>query len=61
MAGHVARRPDDWLPKTMPFAHNEGTSPKGGRRKPWTIDVRDDLVAQSLSYSWYRKVQDRAG
>ena len=61
--GHLARMPNERLPKQLLFAtlgQNENTQPSVGRPiKPWSDYVREDLSKLGLLYHWYRAAQDR--
>ena len=66
LLGHLARMPDEWLPKRALFGHMHinGSGVRGKRQKQWVhhVDyVREDLQLAGLSYTWWRKSQDRAG
>ena len=60
--GHLARMPDDRLPKRVLFGHMDGIAArsKGRAQKCWADYVREDLQSAGLSLNWWRKSQDRA-
>lgn len=59
--GHLARMPDERLPKNVLFGHMDGSGLRGYSQKQWVDYVREDLQIAGLSYTWCRKSQDRAG
>lgn len=61
--GHVARMPDDRLPKTMLFGWLPQPRPRCGPRKRWRDVVRKDLKEVGLEENeWYREAtRSRAG
>ena len=60
--GHLARMPDDRLPKRVLFGHMDGTTARyrGRALKQWVVYVREDLQFAGLSLNWWRRSQDRA-
>ena len=59
--GHLARMPDERLPKRVLFGHMDGSGLRGKSQKQWVNYVREDLQIAGLSYTWWKKSQDRAG
>ena len=59
--GHLARMPDERLPKRVLFGHMDGSGLRGRSQKQWMDYVREDLHFAGLSITWWRKSQDRAG
>ena len=59
--GHLARMPDERLPKRVLFGHTDGSGVRGKSQKQWVDYVREDLQFAGLSFTWWRKSQDRAG
>jgi hypothetical protein len=59
--GHLARMPDERLPKTVLFGHMDGSGRRGNSQKQCVDYVMEDLQTAGLSYTWWRKSQDRAG
>ncbi len=57
--GHVARMPDDRLPKILLFASLQGEGVRGAPLKSWRDYVREDLQALKLNLTRYRKAKDR--
>ena len=57
--GHLARMPDERLPKRVLFGHMDGFVLRG--KSQWVDYVREDLQIAGLSYTWWKKSQDRAG
>ena len=61
--GHLARLPDDRLPKRLLFGslpHSEDQARRPGRAlKSWSDYVRDDLHNLSMPYQWYSLAQNR--
>ena len=59
--GHVARMPDERLPKRLLFGTRGQTAPsKPGRMiQCWPEYVRDDLNKLYIAYSWFKLAQDR--
>ena len=58
--GHLARMPDERLPKRVLFGHMDGSGVRGNSQKQWVDYVREDLQFAGLSFTWWRKSQDRA-
>ena len=60
--GHLARMPNDRLPKRVLFGHMDGTASglRGRARKQWMDYVREDLRSAGLSLNWWRRSHDRA-
>ena len=59
--GHLARMPDERLPKKVLFGHMDGSGVRGRSQKQWVDYVREDLHLAGLSLTWWKKSQDRAG
>ena len=59
--GHLARMPDERLPKRVLFGHMDGSGLRGKSQKQWVDYVREDLHYAGLLITWWRKSQDRAG
>ena len=59
--GHLARMPDERLPKRVLFGHMDGSGVRGKSQKQWVDYVREDLQFAGLLFTWWRKSQDRAG
>lgn len=57
--GHVARMPDDRLPKQVLFSRLPETRPACGPRLRWKDVVKADLQALGIYGSWYALAQDR--
>ena len=58
---YLARMPDERLPKRVLFGHMDGSGLRGKSQKQWVDYVREDLQIAGLSYTWWKKSQDRAG
>ena len=60
--GHLARMPDDRLPRRVLFGHMNCTAARfrGRALKQWIDYVREDLQFAGLSLNWWRRCQDRA-
>ena len=52
--GHLARMPDERLPKRVLFGHMDGSGVRGKRQKQWVDYVREDLQFAGLSFTWWR-------
>ena len=61
LLGHLARMPDERLPKRVLFGHMDGSGLRGKSQKQWVDYVREDLQIAGLLYTWWEKSQDRAG
>ena len=59
--GHLARMPDERLQKRVLFRHMDGSGLRVKNQKQWVDYVREDLQIAGLSYTWWKKSQDRAG
>ena len=59
--GHLARMPDERLPKRVLFGHMDGSGLRGKSQQQWVDYVGEDLQIAGLSYTWWKKSQDRAG
>ena len=59
--GHLARMPDERLPMRVLFGHMDGSGFRGKSQKQWVDYVKEDLQFAGLSFTWWRKSQDRAG
>ena len=58
--GHLARMPDQRLPKMCLFSWLPQTRPQGGPRRRWRDLVKTDLKAVGVSDGcWYSEAQDR--
>ena len=58
--GHLARMPDQRLPKMCIFSWLPQTRPQGGPRRRWRDLVKTDLKAVGVSNGcWYSKALDR--
>ena len=53
--GHLARMPNDRLPKRVLFGHMDGSGVRGRSQKQWVDFVREDLHSAGLSLTWWRK------
>ena len=51
---------DERLPKRVLFGHMDGSGVRGKSQKQWVDYVREDLQFAGLSFTWWRKSQDRA-
>ena len=60
-SGHLARMPNERLPKRVLFGHMGGSGVRGKSQKEWVDYVREDLQFAGLSFTWWRKSQDTAG
>ena len=64
--GHLARMPDERLPKRVLYGHMNDSGVRGKSQKQWVGYVRDlledlRLAGLSIVCTWWRKFQDRAG
>ena len=59
--GHLARMCDKRLPTRMLFGHMDGSGVRGRSQKQWLDYVKNELQFIRLSFTWWRKSQDRAG
>ena len=50
---HLARMPDESLPKRVLFAHMDGSGLRGSSHKQWVDYVREDLQTAGLSCTWW--------
>ena len=57
----VLQMHDERLPKRVLFGHMNGSDRRGNSHQQWVDYVREDLQIVGLSYTWWRKFQDRAG
>ena len=57
--GHLARMPDDRLPKKCLFGWLPQTRPCGGPRRRWRDVVKKDLKTVGLGDKWYGDAQHR--
>ena len=53
--------PDERLRKRVLFGHMDGSTVRGRSQKQGVEYVREDLQFAGLSFTWWRKSQDRAG
>ena len=56
--GHLARLPNDRLPKRVLFGHMDGTAAGAGGRalKQWVDYTREDMQLVGLSLNWWRRI-----
>ena len=57
--GHVARMPDDRIPKQLCFGWLEKSRPPEGPRLRWKDRVADDIKRLRIPSDWYALAQDR--
>ncbi len=51
-----------WLKEVSDIrSHTQYSGLRGSSHKQWVEYVREDLQTAGLSYTWWRKSQDRAG
>ena len=58
--GHVARMPEDRIPKALLFSLLDQRRPPGGPRKRWRDSVRCDLKSLNALSGWYEAAQSRS-
>ena len=59
--GHLTKMPDEGLPKRLRFGHMDGSGLRGKGQEQWVDHVREDLRIAGLSYTWWKKSQDKVG
>ena len=59
--GHLARIPDERLPKRVLLGHMDGSGLIGRTQKQWVYYVREDLQVAGLSLAWLKGSRSTPG